>query len=96
LENADVPTSNDVLGCVDCGGVVTLGLDDVASTDEDMEVCEAKSVVLLPNIDEDELQSTGMLLPSSSSRDSGARVQAGPGVSLLIEFLLVTFVVVVE
>jgi len=37
-----------------------------------------------------------MLLPSSSSRESGARVQAGPGVSLLIELLDVILVVVVD
>lgn len=66
---------------------------------EAIDVLEAKSVVLLPNIDEDESQSTGILFPSSSSKDSGARVQAGASEEVelaLIVLLSVTFVVVVE
>jgi hypothetical protein len=61
-----------------------------------VEVGDAITVVLLPNRVEEDSQSRGMLLPSSSSNESGARVQAGPGVSLLKELLLVAEVVVVE
>ena len=66
---------------------------------EAIDVFEAKSVVLLPNLEEDESQSTGILFPSSSSNDSGARVQAGASDEVelpLIELLSVTFVVMVE
>jgi hypothetical protein len=53
-------------------------------------------VVLLAKVMEEGSQPTGMLLPSSSSSESGARVQAGPGVSLLNVLLSVTDVVVVS
>jgi hypothetical protein len=68
----------------------------VADADEDVEVADDRTVVLLAKIEEEESQSSGMLLPSSSSRESGARVQAGPGVSLLKELLWVNEVVVVS
>ena len=57
-----------------------------------------KSVMLPAKLDELASQSTGMLLPSSSSSESGARVHAGPGVSLVmfIECVLVVLEVVVE
>jgi hypothetical protein len=55
----------------------------------DVEVHEPIAVVLLAKIDDEESQSAGMLLPSSSSKESGARVHAGPGVSLLRVLLFV-------
>jgi hypothetical protein len=66
---------------------------------EAIDVFEAKSVVLPPNLEDDESQSTGILFPSSSSKDSGARVQAGASEEVelvLIVLLSVTLVVVVE
>ena len=53
-----------------------------------VDVAEEKSVVLLANLLEDESQSRGMLFPSSSSSESGARVHAGAGVELLLRELL--------
>jgi hypothetical protein len=53
------------------------------------------TVVLLAKVVDEESQSTGILLPSSSSRESGARVHAGPDVSMLRELLSVTVVVFV-
>jgi hypothetical protein len=58
-----------------------------------VEVGEDTAVVLLAKVIDEESQSTNMLFPSSSSSERGARVQAGPGVSLLSELLLVTDVV---
>jgi hypothetical protein len=64
--------------------------------DIEVEASEDTTVVLLAKMDEEDSQSSGILLPSSSSRESGARVQAGRGVSLLKELLLVTDAVVVD
>jgi hypothetical protein len=60
------------------------------------DILEDILVMLLAKLVEERFQSTGMLLPSSSSSDSGARVQAGPGVLLLDELLRVTDLVCVE
>ena len=60
-----------------------------------VDVGEEKSVVLLANLLEDESQSRGMLFPSSSSSESGARVHAGAGVELLLRELLWVFDTVV-
>lgn len=59
---------------------------------------DLKSVMLAPKLDELASQLTGILLPSSSSRESGARVHAGPGVSLemLRECVVFTLDVVVD
>lgn len=61
------------------------------------DALDLKSVMLAPKLDELASQSTGILLPSSSSSESGARVHAGPGVSLVmfIEWVLVVLEVVV-
>ncbi|KAL5113574.1 hypothetical protein ACEQ8H_008554 [Pleosporales sp. CAS-2024a] len=66
----------------------------VADPDPD-DVLEAKSIVLLEKDGQDESQSNGILLPSSSSNERGARVHAGAD-ELLIELLLVALVVVLD
>jgi hypothetical protein len=70
-------------------------VEDEVDDDLEVELAVDTTVVLLAKMDEDESQSSGMLLPSSSSRESGARVQAGPGVELLRELLEVFETVVV-
>jgi hypothetical protein len=67
--------------------------DDLGDVN-DVEVCELIAVVLLAKIDDEESQSAGILLPSSSSSESGARVHAGP-VLLLLKVLLWVFDTVV-
>lgn len=77
-------------------------LDNVGVTEDekklDLNMRDEKSVMLAPKLEVIESQSTGMLLPSSSSSESGARVHAGPGVSLemLKELLLVIEAVFVD
>jgi hypothetical protein len=83
----------DVVELPDDVDVVVELLDDVDDAD-DVELAVDATVVLLAKIEEEDSQSSGMLLPSSSSRESGARVQAGPGVSLLRELLEVLETVV--
>jgi hypothetical protein len=55
-------------------------VDDVVNNDLEVEFAMDVTVVLLAKMNEDEFQSSKMLSPSSSSRESGARVQAGPRV----------------
>jgi hypothetical protein len=63
---------------------------------KDVDVCESIAVVLLAKIDAEKSQSSGMLLPSSSSKASGARVHARPGVSLSRVLLFVADTVFVS
>jgi hypothetical protein len=84
----------DVVELLDEVEVVVELLDDVDDANEDVELAVDAIVVLLAKIEEEDSQSSGMLFPSSSSRESGARVQAGPGVSLLRELLEVLETVV--
>jgi hypothetical protein len=55
-------------------------VDDVVDEDLEVKLAVDVAVVLLAKMNEDEFQSSKMLSPSSSSRKSGARVQAGPRV----------------
>jgi hypothetical protein len=73
---------------------------DTSELDDKLDEVEVAVVEELDELDEkiiedDRSSSIGSFGPSSSSRESGARVQAGPGVSLLKVLLKVIVVVVV-
>jgi hypothetical protein len=73
------------------------GVGEALDVESVVDVGEEIAVVLLAKMLEDKSQSRGMLFPSSSSSESGARVHAGPEVSLLLlkELLTVSEAVVV-
>jgi|TARA_R110002003_G_scaffold1035_12_gene22146 hypothetical protein len=70
---------------------VGVAADEVNVVELNMVEVRDGTSVMLPNMLVDSNPSLGspMLSPSSSSSESGARVQAGPGVSLLMLLLLV-------